>query len=366
MSAHKRGNCWYTNFRFGYTRYRRKSPENSKAGALAYEANLRQRLAHGENIDEEPKKKQLQLFKEYAEYWFKTYVQTNNKYSEVITKRSVLSYRLIPFFGKKDIYAITPLLVEEFKAWCQKEGVKNKTINNYLTVLSQSLKSAVEWEMLEHSPRIKRLSVPPPDTIALTPEEIERMLSVVNDNWRTVIFTFIRTGLRFGELIALQWQDIDFKAKILTVQRSIARGVIGSTKSNKIRKIPLTDDLLSLLTSKTREGIFVFTDERGDLLKQKRCDKRILRWGRQAGITKRVTWHVLRHSFATHLATSGTSLSVVQALLGHSDIRTTQRYTHQVQETLVTAINSLSSCSVKFWTQGGHKEIKSPSLTNSK
>lgn len=204
-------------------------------------------------------------------------------------------------------------------------------------------------------PRIKRLSVPPSDTIALTPQEIERILAVVDEHWQAVIFTFIRTGLRFGELIGLQWSDIDFEAKILTVQRSISRGRIGTTKSNKIRKIPLAGDLLTLLADKPRKSIFVFTDENANPIKQKGCDKCILRWGRQAGIEKRVTWHVLRHSFATHLATSGTPLPVVQTLLGHSDIRTTQRYTHQVQETLITAINSLESCSVKLWTQNGHK-----------
>lgn len=363
MSVHKRGNHWYVNFRFGYKRYRRKSPEDSRAGALAYESNLRLRLARGENIDEKIKKVEPIIFKDFAERWYKTYVLTNNKYSEQMTKRSVLDYRLIPFFGNKTLETITTLVIEDFKVWCLK-SVSNKTVNNYLTILSRSLRSAVEWEMLEKMPIIRLLKVPPCETVYLTVDELRALLRVVDDQWREIIFTFIHTGLRFGELIALQWQDIDFDHKVITVQRSIARGRIGSPKSNKIRKIPLAKDLEWLFQQKDRRNTFVFTDSKGEVLKQKGCDKKIIRFGKMAGIEKRTTWHVLRHSFATHLANSGTAIPIVQALLGHSDIRTTMRYAHVIPVSLVQAINTLPDYSISSWTQGGHKQENTEIIIN--
>jgi integrase len=209
-------------------------------------------------------------------------------------------------------------------------------------------------------PIIKLLKVPPPETVYLTVKELRALLEAVDNQWREIIFTFIRTGLRFGELIALKWQDIDFDQKIITVQRSIARGRIGSPKSNKIRKIPLANDLATLFSLKKRVGEFVFCDPKGEVLKQKGCDKKILKFGLMAGIEKRTTWHVLRHSFATHLANNGTAIPVVQALLGHSDLRTTMRYAHIAPVTLVNAIETLPACSVPFWTQDGHKSEIAP------
>jgi integrase len=354
MSVHKRGEHWYINFRFGYNRYRRKSPEDTRAGALAYESSLRLRLARGEDIEVEIKKVEPVLFRDFAERWYKTYVLTNNKYSEQVTKRSVLDYRLIPFFGKKTLQEISALSIEDFKARVVKE-VSNKTVNNYLTVLRRCLRSAEEWGLLKKVPMIRLLKVPPVETVYLTVSELSSLLNVVDDQWREIIFTFIKTGMRFGELIALQWQDIDFDHKVITVQRSISRGRIGSPKSNKIRKIPMAGDLELLFTMKDHSTAFVFVDGRGEVLKQKGCDKKILRFGVQAGIEKRVTWHVLRHSFATHLANNGTAIPIVQALLGHSDVRTTMRYAHVIPVSLVEAIKTLPDYSLPRWTQGGHK-----------
>src|SRR5437899_3290846 len=92
---------WWVDFRADQTRYRKKSPENSRAGALAYEATLRQRLARGESIERLTNAaEQKQTFEQFAWKWFDEYVVPNNKYSEQRIKKYTLSSALIPFFGK--------------------------------------------------------------------------------------------------------------------------------------------------------------------------------------------------------------------------------------------------------------------------
>ena len=104
MAVRKIKNSWWVDFRADYIRYRKRSPENSKAGAEAYEANLRQKLARGERIDkvvQEPE--QGRLFRDFAWQWFKEYVETNNKPSEQRNKRHILHASLVPIFGQMPV-----------------------------------------------------------------------------------------------------------------------------------------------------------------------------------------------------------------------------------------------------------------------
>jgi integrase len=358
MSAHKRGNNWYVNFRFARVRYRKRSPDNSRAGAQAYETVLRQKLAKGEPLKDKPVEL-VPTFGEFSDEWMASYVETNNKWSEIVSKRNILKVNLLPFFGNMRLDQITSRCIEEYKALKMKTGLKNKSVNNHLSCLRKCLHTAQEWEIICHVPRIKLLKVPPPETVYLTPEECDKLLSKADGILHDMIFTILRTGLRFGELIALMWTDIDFERKILTVQRGIAKGRMGSTKGNKIRKIPLAADLLEMFAFRIRRSEYVFTDEKGQLLKQMPFCDRIRSLAKKAGI-RRIGWHTLRHTFASQLANNGIAIQVIQALLGHSDIKTTMRYAHIAPATLVDAINVLQNTSGQFWTQGGHKNAFLP------
>src|SRR5712692_5754174 len=107
---------WWVDFHFAQKRYRRRSPESTRAGALAYEATLRQRLARGEPIDRSTHvTEQEQGFERFAEQWFEEYVIPNNKYSEQRTKKYLLKAFLIPFFGKMQIARITAHDIERYK-----------------------------------------------------------------------------------------------------------------------------------------------------------------------------------------------------------------------------------------------------------
>src|SRR5262245_55914160 len=98
MAVRKIRNTWWVDLRADYTRYRKKSPENSRAGALTYEATLKHKLARGEQIDcVSATADGNQTFEAFAWRWFEEYVTPNNKFSEARIKSYTLKSSLIPF-----------------------------------------------------------------------------------------------------------------------------------------------------------------------------------------------------------------------------------------------------------------------------
>lgn len=344
MSVRKRNNKWWVDFRFNRQRYRKPSPENSKKGALAYELTLRQKLTRGEEIlnpheSESDEDKQI-TFKEYAEKWFAIYVQNNNKFAEVSNKQYILNSHLIPHFGQKLICEISNYDIEEYKTRKLKSGLSPKTVNNHLIVLSRCLNTALEWNIIENVPKIKRLKVAPQKYDFLNEVESRQILENTSGTLHDMILVALKTGVRFGELIALEWSDIDFQEKVLIVRQAIVRGRLGSTKSNKIRHIPLTEEVCQILLAKAKKRGFVFTDGNNKPLKHRHYLRLLKKACEKAGL-REIGWHVLRHTFASHLAGNNAPMKAIQEMLGHSDIVTTMRYSHVSHSTLRDAVKTL-------------------------
>lgn len=252
MSARKIRNSWWVDFRGEGIRYRRRSPENSQAGAKAYELLLRQRIARGEPLNghEEDQGPPLPTFKEFSEKWYNTYVLTNNKPSGQDSKRASLRAHLVPFFGGMKLPEITSLHIEQFKAAKLESGLLPQTVNNHLTILGKCLRCAEEWGELQHVPKMKSLKVPPQRFDFFSRDESERLLSAIEGPmWYALVLLALRTGLRVSELLGLEWCDIDFDRQLLSLRRSIVRGIVSSPKNNRERHVPLTPQLGQVLFS---------------------------------------------------------------------------------------------------------------------
>ena len=344
MAIRKINKWWWIDFSHNHIRYRKPSPDNSRDGAEAYEAVLRQKLARGETLDRQDIKQEEceQKFKEFAWKWFETYVKTNNKPSEIYSKMSALRAHLIPYFGEIHLDKITTLRIEQYKAKKIKEGLANKTVNNHLTVLSSCLRTAEDWVNLKKLPKIKWLKIPPYDIDFLSPEESERLLAHSQGMWREIILMALKTGLRRGELQGLTWLDINLNNKTLTVRHSWSDNikVLNTPKSNKMRHIPLTNDLYEVLLQKKVSFGFVFPDESGQRFSGKRLNNEIRKACSKAGI-RQISCHTLRHTFASHLVMKGAPLKAIQELLGHADIQTTMRYAHISPSSLKAAMDLL-------------------------
>ena len=342
MSEYVRGKKYWVSFRYKGVRYRCPSPDNSRAGAKAYEAQLRYNLAQGKGIKANNgiSEKKV-IFKDFVLNWFDTYVRNNNKLSEVNNKKSHLDSSIIPYFGEYIIGEITSYDIEKYKKYLSVEkNLTPKTINNRLCIISKCLKTAVEWEILEYVPRIKLLKVPPQRFDYLTTEESELLLQTATGQWRDMILLGLRTGLRFGEIVGLKWENIDFTKNVLQVMQTVVRNIESSPKSNKIRTVPLTRDVIEMLKERSKDGKYIFHNVDGSSLQGYFCLRILHGICKQAGL-RNIGWHTLRHTFASRLAENNISILAVKELLGHSDIKTTMRYSHINLAVLQDSIRSL-------------------------
>lgn len=345
MAVRKEGKKWFVDIRFKGKRYRPRSPENSKAGAQAYEAVLRQKLARGESMEDvihaaEPSP----TFEQFAWRWHEEYALPNNKPTEQKRKKYILSASLVPFFGKMRVDEIRAHHIEQYKAHEVKRGITNKTIKNHLTVLNRCLATAYEWLELDGTPpKIKWMKCASYRTDYLSPDECEALLSRAEGAVREMILTALRTGMRLGELKGLQWSSIDWNRRAVIVRHSycdVSKTLL-PPKSNRERPIPLDVDVYEMLCKRKRCTGYVFLDSDGKPFHKSRAPYRLLQARKAAGLRK-IGWHTLRHTFASHLVAQGVHLQAVQALLGHSSVGTTMRYTHLAPSALDDAIARLN------------------------
>jgi len=172
------------------------------------------------------------------------------------------------------------------------------------------------------------LKGPRPEFDFFSFEEAERFLDAADPEWRPMFTLALRTGLRIGELRALRWDDVDLVAGRLVVRRCDWRGHLGTPKSGRNRELPLSGDALAALkTQRHLKGELVFCAEGGRAWKENEYKWPMWRACKKAGLRK-ISWHVLRHTFASHLVMKGVPLKAVQELMGHATIEMTLRYSH--------------------------------------
>ena len=167
----------------------------------------------------------------------------------------------------------------------------------------------------------------------LTPDEIKKMIAITdNIKHKLILKILYGCGLRVSEIVGLKKSDLDFLQKLIHIK--LAKG-----KKDRFVKIPesLIDELKSYCILNNSE--ILFPSNRKGKLTTATIQAIVENSAKKANIKKRVYPHLLRHSFATHLLENGTDLRIIQKLLGHSDIKTTQIYT-QISQASIKNIKS--------------------------
>ena len=172
------------------------------------------------------------------------------------------------------------------------------------------------------------------------------------DSSRTAVLLCLHAGLRLGELCALRWADIDLQDKTLTVNRTVQRVAAPDQRRSTVlletdpksessrRTIPLTEELLGLLSRLKGEKPYVFGGERP--LEPRTMQYRFKKLLEEAGIQGR-SFHALRHTFATNCVENGMDVKALSELLGHSDVKITlNHYVHPTMESKRRQIGALS------------------------
>ena len=247
---------------------------------------------------------------------------------------------------------ITDDCIREFRLWLnrketgilkdgRKETLKKKTQNYYLIALRSFLKYLMKRGVASLPPeRIELAKVPERSLDLITRIELDRLLAAPSGSTaedlrdKAILELLFSTGLRVSELCSLP-RDLD-----LTRDEFSVRG-----KGDKVRVVFLSDSSRKALQGylakrkDMEDAMFVTFGKRVNKNKEKRMNSRAIErlvkeYGIKAGISKKVTPHVIRHSFATDLLQNGADLRSVQMLLGHANIGTTQIYTHVTDQHL--------------------------------
>jgi integrase len=246
--------------------------------------------------------------------------------------------RLEPYFGKSNLLSITPRNISKYKMLRTDEGVAPATINRELAMLSKAFSLAVkEWEWLKDNPvsKVPREKEDNERDRWLTVDEEVSLLENSPDWLRDIILFNLHTGLRQDELLSLTWDRVDMIRKTILIK---------DTKNGKPRTIPLNRDVLDILEAKSKVVSFkskiVFHSKCGTKIDKHNLRRAFVLAIKRAGIED-FTFHGLRHTFATRLAQSGYDLYKISKLLGHKDIKTTQRYAHHCPDSLRDGVEML-------------------------
>jgi integrase len=301
--------------------------------------------------------KNCPTFSEYATCWLATHVRPNLKLSTVQSYEGILRFHLLPAFGSARLDGISRTKIKSYLAELTKpEDRAKNTARNILAALRALLNHAVEDGLIDQNPasRLGRFNLAKGrgrKVEFLTRDEASRFLETakeIRSQRHPLFLTAVRAGLRLGELVALEWDDIQFGAdeedanRFLMVRHNLVRGQVTSPKGRKARRVDLSRDLrrtlMELRDSRTLQAIekgqfdeggqpkipkVVFPSRTGRYLNGTNLYHRDFLPCLQAAGLRRVTFHALRHTFASLLIQKGASLAYVREQMGHSSIQVT-------------------------------------------
>lgn len=381
----KKGTTWYYRY-YTYIDGEKKQIER-KGGKTKKEAleKLNAELYRENNGISKPSET---LLCNYLDMWLEDFVKTDNSENTYLKYKGTVKKYINPNLGNLKLCDIKVIHLHRFlnklkntKLNNKDEFISNTTIQKHFMVLNTALNKAVKLQMINDNP-CKFIDVPKRNKFKaniLSLEEFSLIYSKLNERkyedhlMRTALSLTLELGLRRGEMCGLQWDDIDFTNKIITIKNALIRvdntyKISGLKTEGSYRTLPISSELIKILkkhkTVQNKNKIkygelyinkntfsydnekydFIFTNELGKYVIPSRFLQRLKRLCKYNNIEKNIRWHDLRHTNATVLLQTGVSMKVVQERLGHSLMQTTSDiYAHVTDEMNRDATNVLSS-----------------------
>lgn len=316
----------------------------------------------------------------YIVKWFKLEKSGKISYTTEQCYRALINLYIIPFLGDLPLRDVKQFHVQSFinsmedKSWSYQSKA--------LDILRQMFDSAIINELIAINPviRIKKCGKKTKEKEALTPQQISILLNSLTDvRQQLFVYLCLYCGLRRGEIFALDWSDVDFKQRCISISKSLSfeanQGFVKEPKSkagNRIVAMPQV--LYELLKRYEKPKGFIITDTNGNQITK--MSARRLWLGILKGIQKptpngevyqdeksirnntlfRVTPHILRHSYCTNLYYAGVDLQSASKLMGHSSIEITDKvYTHLDTSYADNSLPKLDDYWNGFYTKNGCK-----------
>jgi site-specific recombinase XerD len=333
----KRSGVWWMCIRHEGRKIQKSLGTSNRQSAQKIEAKIRTNINEG-NYFEKP----IGSNKTFKQLMEKFMLEYSPKKSENMQRSYNTSLKhLNLFFGDLNLVSVSPKTISRYKVLRRNEGAAPASINRELAMLSKAFTLAVEeWEWLDHKPfnKVPREEENNEIERYLTLDEEKKLLANCPEWLKDLIVFSLNTGLRQDEQLSLSWSRVSLLRKTILIQE---------TKSGKPRCIPLNQTTLNILERKAKKRSIkddlVFFNSRGT-----KIDKHnLIRAFRE--ILKRLeiadfSWHGLRRTFATRLVQKGVDIYKISKLLGHEDVRTTQkRYAHHCPESLRNGVEILDA-----------------------
>ncbi len=324
---------------------------------------------------------------QWLNIWYETYVINNVRISTRISYESIINNHLIHYIGniklvnlsKIDIESMYNKLIKCSKNRTNGNGLSVKTVRNIHLVLHEALQEALELGYINKNPAdiakvptLKNLNQKKKEIEIYLKDEQKKLIEISKKDkiYGTVVIMALYTGMRKGEILGLQWDDINFENKTINVNKQLSRlkdyetttsrrtklFIQYNTKTNNsTRIIPMAKTLEDILKQqkelqqeykrklgkKYYKYNMVFCREDGYYLDPDTVLSKYQQLAKKAGI-KKCTFHALRHTFATRALESNMSPKVVSKILGHTSVQfTLDTYTHVLSELQIDEMGKL-------------------------
>jgi len=297
------------------------------------------------NINRNPTFSALMTFEALVDHYRQTELLADNKTEK--TRKTYLVYLrkwILPKWGREYLHKVKAIAVEHWLRSLDRltNGSKSKIRN----IMSAVFSHAIRYELAGRNPITavrqsgRRAAVP----VILDVAEMHRLFEELALRERAMIICDALTGIRRGELMGLQWRDLDFLGRHINIVRSVVDQAINGCKTEASRKpVPMDEYISQVLIAWRQESAYTAP---GDWVwaspkmhgKQPFWLSTIMRYyiqpaARRSGIRKKIGWHTFRHPFSTLVKSLGVDAKVVQELLRHASLKTTMDgYTQALDE----------------------------------
>jgi integrase len=297
----------------------------------------------------------------YARVWLDS-LTGNLKASTIKFYGDNLERHVLPLLGSRPLTAVSRVDARELITTSRRKGLKLNTVKGIARTLSTMLSQAVDDEKLPANPALRmgrylrRGDEPKWPIQPLTRSEAAHLISIAREHfprWYPWVLLALRTGLRLGEQIALQWGDVDWNGRFVLVQRNLVRGVLTSPKSHQRRRVDLSMQLSAALFDWRRHQRarwlekgkelppWIFPSRKGGALEERNVRHVFSRMLEKAEL-RQIRIHDLRHTYASLLLQRGESIVYVKEQLGHASIQiTVDTYGHLIPGANRAAVDRL-------------------------
>lgn len=343
MGVYLRGKQYWMGFTVGGKFKRLSCETTNKKLALDIYHKQKALIAEGRYLDKKAEDSRIQ-FKDFAGI----YMERHSKIYKKSWKSADETYlqRLLPVFGNYALSDITSINILEYMQ-ARTKKVKPASVNRELALLKVMYSKAEEWGYISKNPTrvVKKLRGEIQNrTRFLSDHEMKRLYTACDSKLRSVLAVLINTGMRKGELQKLTWSNVDFDQSVI---------FIAVSKNGKSRYIPMNVVVKQiLLRERLKRNVkhhLVFGNKDGKIYNFRKA----FETARDKAGIENLRIHDLRHTFASHLVMKGIDLTTVQILLGHSDQRITERYSHLSPTHKARAVRVLEDLNSTFLAQSG-------------